>query len=730
MNWLQTLDAGLFHWINHAWCNPWLDVLMPFFSGNHFFGPTAFVLAILVIWKGGVRGRIFVIVLILTVALGDTVVCGTLKEAIGRPRPFLALPDVHIPPGIGRTDSGSMPSSHAANWFAATMVAFIYYRRSVWFMPPLALIVSFSRIYNGVHYPGDVLAGAILGAGYAACGVWTLDRLWRWAGERWLPLWWRRLPSLMNPVVVPAPAGEAAAPELVNQHWLRLGYALIGVQLIVNLAYIASGIITLSGDEAYQWIWSKHLAISYYSKPPLIALTQFLGTHLWGDTAFGVRFFSPIIGAFTALIVLRFVAKVANARAAFWLSIMLPAIPLLSVGSVLMTVDPLSVMFWTLAMIAGWAAIQQTGARRDWLWVGLWMGLGFLSKYTALFQLLSWAIVFWLIPSARTHLRRPGPYLALLVNVLCSFPVLIWNQENGWITLHHVSEGGRFDQPWAFTLANLWDGFTRYTTEFAGVETLLQNPFFFLPVVWAVVFFWQRPFKRALLVYFFCMGAPIFVIYFLLTFHSRVLPNWIAPSILPFFCLGVVYWEERWREGFRPIAAWLTSGLIFGLAIVIILHDTNMVPKLTGGWRIPANLDSTNRVKGWKEAAQLVEAARKKLAQEGKPVFIIGSHYGITGEITFHLPDARAGLPDHPLVYYQSSKIPENQFFFWPGYENRKGENAIYIQEVELLGTNTLPAPLELRQEFESLTEAGCVTARVDGRPMHRIQIVECRGLR
>ena len=83
---------------------------------------------------------------------------------------------------LGCTGSGSMPSAHAANWFAVTMVVFLFYRRSLWFMLPMAVAVSFSRVYNGVHYPGDVLAGAILGAGYGAAGVVALQTVWNRAG--------------------------------------------------------------------------------------------------------------------------------------------------------------------------------------------------------------------------------------------------------------------------------------------------------------------------------------------------------------------------------------------------------------------------------------------------------------------------------------------------------------------------------------------------------------------
>src|SRR5205823_13899640 len=151
--------------------------------------------------------------------------------------------------------------------------------------------------------------------------VWSLDALWRWAGRLWFPLWWERLPALRNPgsqneasVRVGEESSIVNRQSSIDQHWLRSGYVLIALLLFVRLAYLASGKIELSEDEAYQWLWSKHLALSYYSKPPLIAYAQFLGTTIWGDNEFGVRFFSPVIAATLSLLLLRFFAREVSAR--------------------------------------------------------------------------------------------------------------------------------------------------------------------------------------------------------------------------------------------------------------------------------------------------------------------------------------------------------------------------------------------------------------------------------
>lgn len=738
---LEQLDIRLFRIFNQDLSNPVLDAIMPGLSGTspvlRFFYPLMVAAAVLLVLRGKRRGLLCLLALGLVIAIGDGFICNTLKHVIGRERPFLVLEDVRCL--VGKGGSGSMPSSHAANWFSAAMVAFIYYRRSAYFMLPAALLVSFSRVYNGIHYPSDVLMGAVLGAGYAAAIIWSLDALWQWVGRRWFPLWWAKLPRLLAPeAALPdsfeeeellakmphkrglAPAGFISPQLKQDAHWVRLGYVLIAVTLAFRLLYIAGHTIQLSEDEAYQWLWSKHLALSYYSKPLLIAVTQFLSTSIWGDTAFGVRFFSPVIAAILSVLVLKFFARQVNARAGFFLLLIMSATPLLAAGSVLLTIDPLSVLFWTLAMLAGWSAIQDKGTTSQWIWVGVWMGLGFLSKYTQLFQLLSWVCVFAFWRPARQHLRRPGPYLALLINALFMLPVIIWNAQRHWITVRHVAENAGAGKAWERT----------FVGDFLGAEFGLLNPVFFVATVWACVAFWKRWRQNPKLVYFFWMGAPLFLAYFVHSFRGRVLPNWIAPSVLPLFFVMVIYWDARWRLGNHWRIPWLTMGMLVGLVIVAFGYQTDLVHKLTGRY-LPVHLDPLHRVREWDTTAQAVNQARINLMAEGKPVFIITDHYGMAGQISYHLPEAREAIRDVPLVYFRSSPVPLNQFYFWPGYTSqRKGQNAIFVVELDRKDPQPkAPYPI-LQSEFESVTDLGVTNVMYHGFLLRPLQLFACRNLR
>ena len=745
MRWLQTIDTGLFHFINRSLSNPLFDRLMPILSGDSVM--QWFVLAVLIgffaaLFLGGPRARLCALTMAFVSLLGNALVINVVKHAIARPRPCIALPDAIV--RLGCTTSGSMPSAHAANWFAPTMIAFLFYPKSWRFMLSMALAVSFSRVYNGVHYPSDVLAGAILGAGYAAAAVIGLQAAWSRIGKKWFPAWHRQLPNLLNPESTTRNM-EPSKSEIGNRkseiEWFRLGCILIFATLIGRWIYLASGAIELSQDEAYQWLWSKHPALSYYSKPPAIAFIQLAGTSIFGDTAFGVRFFSPLFGAVTSLLLFCFLAREIGGRLSFCLLLAATATPLLGIGTILMTVDPPLILCWTGALVAGWRAAQPGGKTRDWLVVGLAMGVGFLCKYTAFYQMICFGIFFALRPEARIHLRRPGPWLALLIFSICTLPVVVWNSQHGWITATHVAGNAGLHSQWKpeDTLRNFRD--------FIVVQALVLNPIFCIGAIWAMFGFWKFRRERPLWLYLFCMGAPVFLGHLLWSFHSHIQPNWIAPAVLPMFCLMAVYWNER-RRFAKPFFA---AGVALGVFAIAVTYQSNLISRIAGQ-PLPGEKDPTRRVRAWNVEAALVENAREKLATEGKPAFIIAGHYGITGEYSFYIPQARAALKSEPLVYSADSDEPENQFYFWPDYnyrDQRKGQNAIFAAEAGLYKLDsgwpwkwlarqpmnrTTPTPANLppriAQEFESVTDLGEQDVKIGDRVLHRVHLWACYDLK
>jgi hypothetical protein len=260
---------------------------------------------------------------------------------------------------------------------------------------------------------------------------------------------------------------------------------------------------------------------------------------------------------------------------------------------------------------------------------------------------------------------------------------------------------------------------------------------------------WRGTERDGRLVYFFSMGTPVFLVYLLLTFNSRVQPNWIAPAVLPLFCVMVIYWDKRLKEGARSVKPWLATGVVLGALMAVVMLDTNLVGKIAGQ-PLPAKLDPLRRVRGNAEMARVVDEVKNELAREGKPVFIIGNHYGITSLLTFYLTEARAHVTDMPLVFSQPTLTPQSQYYFWPGYEvTRRGQNALFVRyadttklafdwfpkwwrgEAHLLAQTlvTSPPPEWLLRQFDSVTNTGLHPVFYRGQVLHTIEIFACRNL-
>ena len=126
----------------------------------------ACVIAILIVYKR--YGFAFLLALGATVGLTDASSHYILKEGIGRIRPCHVLPD--LVNTMNCSNSFSFPSNHAGNTFAAATLISLCFRNTTLLAFACALLVCYSRVYLKVHYPFDVLAGAIYGSLFGYLG--------------------------------------------------------------------------------------------------------------------------------------------------------------------------------------------------------------------------------------------------------------------------------------------------------------------------------------------------------------------------------------------------------------------------------------------------------------------------------------------------------------------------------------------------------------------------------
>jgi PIN domain nuclease of toxin-antitoxin system len=512
------------------------------------------------------------------------------------------------------------------------------------------------------------------------------------------------------------------------------------VLALTAIRFTMLGTSDLSFDEAHYWMWSERLAPAYFSKGPGIAFAIRASTAIFGATEFGVRFWSPILGAATSLLLYYFTRKLFNERAAFWAIIALNAVPLCNVGNLVMTIDPLSIFFWVAAMFTFWVALERTPSAL-WLWAatGLLIGFGFLCKYTNAFELVSIVLVLALVPRHRREFKRPGFYLLLAGFAVCIVPPLLWNADNMWITLTHLRSRGGLDQSFGIRPLEVLG--------FLGAHFLTFSPLLFLALAWAVVANWRRARQQFKVLFLFWFGLPVFAFYLLLSFNDQAAPNWDVLAFISLAVLAASYWNERLAAS-RRARQFLGAAILLGVFGSMFVMDTEILRSLN--LPFPHHRDPADRVRGWKSASRAVEKIRTDLETKNKEqLFVIADQRDRASEMAFYFKQKRVEGPGHPPVYIVESQDIANQFSFWPRYDQFveaspntprpdgevyteeegvnlfTGRSALYVQS----GKGTL-VPHNIRAGFQSVDRIATIEVTRFGAKMREWQVFLCRNYR
>lgn len=480
---------------------------------------------------------------------------------------------------------------------------------------------------------------------------------------------------------------------------------IIGATVAVRLWFVASGQLDLVQDEAQYWDWSRRLQLSYYSKGPLIAWIIAFFTGIFGHTELGVRF-GAVVGSLLAQLLLYYglARLMRRPRLAVLTLFIANTTPLFMASGILMTTDNPLLVCWLAAFFCLHAAVTRPGALWPWLGLSLSMALGILAKYTML--AMAGIALLHAFGLHRHGLLPPGHMrrllLALGAGILAGFaPIVIWNAQNDWVSFRHV---GRLAGVAPAAMENppliRFDRFPEYLGSQLGLILPWWLGFMLVGAWRALQKAWLVP-KTAVAddperlrqnILFSTGFWPLWGFFLLWSFHTRIYANWSAMSyaaglILAGACLEALF-EQRSQKAdaaapagaaLKPTLARRLAPVWVGLSFVLVvgIHAQQPLSRF-----LPDAYNPAARLKGWNDLGQHLERIRLSMPHPDK-VFFFSDAYDVTAAIAFY-------IPGQPVTYCADFGRRLSQYDIWPGPEDKKGWDAVFVKRVPFKRPDTL----------------------------------------
>lgn len=229
-----------------------------------------------------------------------------------------------------------------------------------------------------------------------------------------------------------------------------LFWGLIGGFVFLRSVMVMLSPLELGVDEAQYWLWGQNLAFGYYSKPPLIGWWLGLCDALFGSSAAAARIGAPLLHGLIATLLYHIAAMLYDRAAAQIAAILWISLPVVGLGSFVISTDSLMLLFWSAGLYCLVRAETHQG-NNDIIWLGLaglMTGFAMLAKYAAIYFVIGMA--GFLLSKSRQNpsggLIKDG--LAFIAGCLAgASPTWGWNLLNSFVTVRHLGENANLEIP-------------------------------------------------------------------------------------------------------------------------------------------------------------------------------------------------------------------------------------------------------------------------------------------
>ncbi|HEC25699.1 MAG TPA: glycosyltransferase family 39 protein [bacterium] len=499
--------------------------------------------------------------------------------------------------------------------------------------------------------------------------------------------------------------------DIYGKYKYEIYVAVLSVLVFIVHVHLAST-LNFGNDEAHYYVWSLKQSLGYLDDAPLVSYIIYIFTGVFGKSELSVRLGAVVMSFFDGFLIY-YLSQVLfkSKRASFFAFLFfLSALIFNSVLSVMILPDASLLFFYLCFLISFYKAVEYkkgSGFNLFWILSGLFLGLAFLSKYTA--ALIPVSVLLYLIFSKKHRglLKTFYPYATLGIALLVFSPVIYWNFTHNFISF-------KFQLFHGFSHPN--PGFPLFIDGWAG-QFLVITPFIYIFLIGVFAYSLRlilgkkrRKFDsnssfsanfqdiREGFLYSVSLSLPILLFFIANGYSHRTLVHWPDIGYLAAFPIMGYTADLLIKKKNFLLKYYVYFSIFFGFFLFFVLYNQiyyNSIPvgkiikyidkekqlKKGGVFALiphipgkPKTANITNDLFGWKKSAKYLNMVYKGYKTKYGPLFILTHHYAIADELVYY-GDYKPAVN----IYNISDFL--NQYDLWQNLNKINGENAIFIMD-------------------------------------------------